>query len=122
MYVAITSPYPWDRGVIKILFKLPAKTLERWEEKLSKNLVENSPREALFIASQKNSSWQAENVIIDLPVDRPVDHPTFEFLTVGPLVDRPVDRAKPAGRLPGRPALPERWAVSVGRPPGRPAF
>ena len=50
------------------------------------------------------------------------DQPTVIFLTVVPPVDRPVDRAKPVGRKPGRPAAPESWVLSVGRPPNRPAY
>ena len=44
------------------------------------------------------------------------------FLTVVPPVDRPVDRTKPVVRLPGRPAVPKSKVLSVGRPPGRPAY
>ena len=54
--------------------------MKRLEEKLSKNLDENSLREALCIGSQEYSHWQAEKVIFDLLVDRPVDRPTVIFL------------------------------------------
>jgi len=42
--------------------------------KALKILVENNPRDGLFIASQKTSRWQPEKVQIALPVDRPNGH------------------------------------------------
>ena len=57
----------------------------------------------------KNVVVAARNVQNTLPVDRLVDWPTVIFLTVEP----PVDRAKPVGRPPGRPAsTPELGAFS----------
>ena len=46
---------------------------------------------------------------------------TVIFLTIVPLVDRPVDRAKPSIDCPVDRLTPESGVLSVGRPRGRPA-
>ena len=91
------------------------------EKKLSKNLVENSMREALFIGSQNYSRWQPEKFNFDQQVDQQVDRPTVIFLTVEPPVNRPVDRPmqnSPTGRPPGQPGL-KALSLSVDHPVNR---
>ena len=66
-----------------------------------KILVKNSPIDGYYMPLKKSARWQPGKVKNDLPVDRPVDHPTVIFLTVVPPVDRLVDRAQPVSRPPG---------------------
>ena len=55
-------------------------------------VIENSSKKWVFIAHKQICPLAAAKVRNDPPIDRPVDRPTVIFMTIVPLVDRPVDR------------------------------
>ena len=56
-------------------------------------IVENQLKYGVFIAHKQIYPLAARKGIFALLVDRPIDQPTVNFLTVVPAVDRPVDHA-----------------------------